>query len=98
MISNKPQSGNTTSPRPKRGGVPNQLPPIRQITSVSWDVKGEDRDHSALKFGGLAVNYFAADRRNGPLLLLKGRREVAHRVAQELQRFLTTPTSQISTV
>ena len=54
--------------------------------------------NSAVKFSGLAVNYFAADHRNGPLLILKGRLEVIHIVTQELRGFFDDRPSQSSTV
>ena len=66
-----------------------QLPPLRNFGAVTWDVKGEARQHYVVKFGGLAANYFAANARKDPLLLVQCNREDINVIEQEIRRFFT---------
>ena len=40
-----------------------QLPELRHMTEAPWGVKGEERKHIVLKFGGLCVDYFPTDKK-----------------------------------
>ena len=71
---------------------------LRHIAEIPWGPKGEERGHSAVKLGCLAVNYFDENIRNGPLLLIQGKRAAIHRVAQQLELFLEGHPAQRSTV
>ena len=69
------------------GDFPLQLPPLRHLVALPWDVKGAARLHNVTKCGWLAVNYFAANIRKAQLLLAQCKREDIHVIAQELRRF-----------
>ena len=47
-----------------------QLPELRHMAESPWCVKGKERKHSVVKFGGLFVNYFAGVK-NNPSCLYK---------------------------
>ena len=83
---------------PKWGELLLRPTPLRHITEVSCDVKGESVGHSALKFGGSAVNYSAANPRNEPPCLRKEGGDLSAAMHRNFSAFLTTPTSQSSTV
>ena len=44
---------------------------LRRLAEIPWGIKGQAREHSVVKLGGLSVNYFDKNIRNDPLLRIQ---------------------------
>ena len=91
MMPNTTSIGYKNMPESQVGDFLLQLPGMRHLSEVPWGAKGESRLRSVARFGRVTVNYFAGNVRNGPMLLVQGRRDLIPQVAQELRRFWERP-------
>ena len=97
MMADSTSVGYRNLPNRQVEDFPLQLPPLRNLGAPHWDVKGEARMRSVVKFGGSAANYLSANVRKGPPLLAHGERGGTHVIAQGLRRLSHDPPTKSHT-